>query len=142
MDLAQVGKALIANGAGTPADLVCVTNEAGFDLKYYFLDLITGEETSMSGMYPADQTRCSHIGDTSETVRKGDILLLKVHAVAGTTFVADTSMVYTPGASALNYICHGATLNFGCRLWDGNKDMPIDVVYAVNEALKEMEPLV
>ena len=116
MDLYAVTQLLIDNGAAVPADKVCVTNEAGFVLHYFFNDVITGETTPEYGGYAADHTQCTNISDAVYQASEGDALILEVRATAGETLPASTAMVYKPGASTINFICKGSTLIFSCNL--------------------------
>ena len=112
----------VANAAGaTHASKVCVTNSGGYDLYWWFTDLLSGAESSHSGTYPIDQTRCMDVA--VEGLAEGDLLSVYVHAVAGVTKSADTAIIYQSSpAITVTFTCNGTTLNFNCRLnGEGNE---------------------
>ena len=116
MDFAAVSELLISNGAAVNADVVCVTNSAGFVMGYFFNDLVTGDEGREGDAYPIDQTKCAKITDNLSSVNQGDLVLLEVHAHLGETLAADTALVYTPGAATVTFTCTGTTLDFACKM--------------------------
>ena len=120
MDLALVSHLMATNGAAVPADKVCVANQAGFVLGFYFDDLVTGDLGREGDAYPIDQTKCMSIADNLSSVTEGDLVLLEVHAHLGETLAGDSALVYTPGAPTVTFTCTGTTLDFGCAL---NGDM-------------------
>ena len=76
--------AAVTNATGAiPASKVCVTNIGGYDLKWWFDDLLTGKLSTESGTYPIDQTRCMTVD--IDGMADGDIVEVYVHAIAGVT---------------------------------------------------------
>ena len=70
-------------GAAVPASKVCITNNAGFVMHYYFDDVVTGELSHSTDNYDIDQTTCLSIADAIADVKENDVILTYVKAVAG-----------------------------------------------------------
>ena len=103
--------------AAVPASKVCVTNSGGYDLKWWFDDLITGITSPDSGAYPIDKTRCMDVAGSLYDLNQGDLIEVMVHAVAGVTKSADTAIFYQASpAVTQTFTCNGTTLNFTCIL--------------------------
>ena len=103
-------------GAAVKTSKVCVTNSAGFVLRWYLDDIITGEKSADTDHYPIDQTECRGVADMIKDVKEGDILMTYVDATAGTTNSVDSAIIYTADAPAVTFTCRGTTLNFSCDL--------------------------
>ena len=81
-------------GAAITASRACVTNMGGYDLYWWFTDLIDGKESNHSPTYPIDQIRCMTITDSIVGLVNGDFVTVNVHAVAGVTKAADTAIIF------------------------------------------------
>ena len=55
--------AAVQAGAAVPASEVCISNDAGFVMSYYFDDVVTGETSAHTDTYPIDQTKCAKVAD-------------------------------------------------------------------------------
>ena len=114
----------VPNGAAVKASRVCVANQAGFNLGWNVHDLQTGTDGPASGNYPIDQTRCNTI---PTTFTQGHLLSVVIHAVAGKTQAADTSIEFHAGAPAVTITCRGATLTYHCTMnTENNEELASD----------------
>ena len=57
------------------ASQVCVDNDAGFVLNFYFDDLVTGDVSAHTDNYPIDQYKCLSIADALPETKEGDIIM-------------------------------------------------------------------
>jgi len=64
--------AVANSAAATHASRVCVANMGGYDLYWWFVDLLSGVDSSTSGTYPIDQTRCMDVA--AQGLAEGDLL--------------------------------------------------------------------
>ena len=87
----------------------------GYDLQFWFRDLINGNESAPSSYYPIDKTECMTI--SLANLAEGDLIETMVHADAGVTKNGDTAIIYhaSPAITA-TFTCNGTTLNFQCTL--------------------------
>ena len=79
--------------AAVPASKICISNNGGYVLHWWMIDLITGTTSRDSGNYPIDQTVCMGM-DSIYGLSEGDIIYAQVHAVAGVTNNVDTAVYY------------------------------------------------
>ena len=103
-------------GAAIPASKICVTNSAGFVLKWYIDDMVTGEKSAFTGTYPIDQTQCHGIADMLPEVNESEIIETYVKAILGTTNAVSSALIYKADAGTASFTCSGTTLNFHCNL--------------------------
>ena len=98
------------------ASQVCVDNDAGFVLNFWFDDLVTGDKSSPTNNYPIDQYKCLSIADALPETQEGDIVMTYVKAVLGTTRSVDTAIQYDSTAPTVTFTCTGTTLDYSCKM--------------------------
>ena len=103
-------------GAAVPASKVCVANEAGFVLKWFLDDIVTGEKSAETDHYPIDQTKCASVADMIKDVKENDVIQPYVDAVWGETQSTDSAIIYKADAGTVTFNCTGTTLNYSCKL--------------------------
>ena len=100
------------------ASRVCVSNMGGYDLNWWMLDILTGNESNRSDTYPIDKTKCMDI--SVQGLEEGHLLEVYVHAVLGATKTTDTPIIYSSTSGiTISYHCNGTTFTFDC-IMDGN----------------------
>ena len=103
-------------GPAIPASKVCITNDAGFVMNYWFDDVITGEKSASTDNYDIDQTKCLAIADAIPDVTEGSLILTYTKAILGETQTVDTAITYSASAPVASYNCTGTTLDYSCKL--------------------------
>merc|ERR1712032_185591 len=81
-------------GSAIPASKVCINNDAGFVMNFYFDDILTGEKSARTDNYDIDQNRCMSIADAIKDVKENDVILTYTKAILGETQTVDTAVVY------------------------------------------------
>ena len=102
----------------TPPEVgrICVTNSAGFVLHFDMKDLDSDELSPDSGDYPIDQTKCQPLDDIAH-ISDSDLILCRVHAVAGETKFCEDAVKYKVNSSeTATFVCEGTTLDYSCKL--------------------------
>ena len=102
-------------GSATKASKVCIANQAGFVMDWWFDDLITGTISADSPSYPIDQTKCMDVALNG--LNEGDFLEVYIHAHVGATKTASSAIIYqsSPAITA-SFTCKGTTFNYSCTL--------------------------
>ena len=79
-------------------------------------DLDTDELSPDSGDYPIDQTKCQPLDDIAH-ISDSDLILRRVHAVAGETKDCEDAVRYKVNSSeTATFVCEGTTLDYSCKL--------------------------
>ena len=112
-------------GAAIPASKICVTNSAGFVLKWYIDDIVTGEKSAETDHYPIDQTQCHSVSELLPDVSENEIIETYVKAIWGTTNTVSSAIVYHADAPTVTFTCTGTTLNFSCNA-NGQDEISFD----------------
>ena len=120
-------------GAAVPASKICVTNSAGFVLKWYIDDIVTGEKSAETDHYPIDQTQCHSVADMLPDVNENEIIETYVKAVWGTTNAVSSAIIYQAAAPTVSFTCTGTTLTFSCNL-NGQDSIEFDDLEADDQA--------
>ena len=103
-----------AQSAAITANSACVTNSGGYDVYWWYYDVVTGDSSPSSGSYPIDQTRCMSM-DQLANLQDGDFVQVMAHAVAGVTTTADPALVYSSNSTeVVTFVCSGTTLGIHC----------------------------
>ena len=110
------------------ASKVCVDNDAGFVLDFWFDDLVTGTKSAPTDTYPIDQYKCLSIADALPATTEGDLIMTYVKAIAGTTRSVDTAIDFDSSAPTVTFTCTGTTLDYSCKL--NGEDQMIAKYYA------------
>merc|ERR1712151_672144 len=73
---------------------ICVANEAGFVLKWFLDDIVTGEKSAETDHYPIDQTKCASVVSMLADVKENDVIQPYVDAVWGETQSTSSAIIY------------------------------------------------
>merc|ERR1712032_97142 len=103
-------------GSAIPASKVCINNDAGFVMYFYFDDIVSGAKSADTDHYPIDQEKCLDIATALPQAQENDVILTYVKAILGATQTVGSAIVYHPDAPVASYTCTGTTFDYSCKL--------------------------
>ena len=95
---------------------VCVSNNAGFVLKWQYQNCPARAASDETPGFDIDQSRCMDIGEALPQTQTADAMRVRVHAVAGLHDLVDPAIRFVPNSSAASFECSGTTLDYHCDL--------------------------
>jgi len=98
------------------ASRICITNKAGFVMRFHLKDKYTGVECDDTEHYPIGKSNCIDIKEVFPLVREGETIKTIIEATAGKTNPASHLSVYTADPTKITWFtCKGTTLNYHCN---------------------------
>ena len=115
--LSILGVATVAQaGAAVYGNKICVSNMAGFVMKWHQIDMMTAYESSWTDTYPIDQMKCQDMTAIPD-IHNGSLVDIEVKAILGSTKKGSSAVVYDDTQNVtITFSCTGTTLNYSCKV--------------------------